>query len=68
MGTAIAFAMKALELAPSIVSLGMNLAEHVAKTNEVLQDAQNRGGDPTEAQWAELDAKAADVHARIQRA
>lgn len=66
MGTAIAYAIKALEIAPAIVSLGMDLAAHLTRTNEVLKGAQARGGDPTPEEWAEIDAKAADVHARIQ--
>ena len=68
MGTALAYAMKALEIAPMLVSLGLDLAGHVSTTKTVLQDAQARGGDPTPEQWAELDAKAKDIHDRIQAA
>lgn len=68
MGTALAYAMKALAMAPQLVSLGMDLMGHVKQTNAVLERAQAAGGDPTPEEWAALDAQAADLHARIQAA
>lgn len=46
---------------PQLISLGVNVANLISTTKEVI--AQN--GSPTDPQWAELDAKVNELQARL---
>lgn len=66
MGTTIAFALKALESAPSIVNAGLDLFSYVTAAIAAVQKMQAENRDPTPEEWAALDGDAATVHAAIQ--
>lgn len=69
MGSAIALATAAAELAPVMIRAGKTVADIIAmltKTNAVLAAAQAENRDPTDAEWAAFTAERDAVHQAIQ--
>lgn len=67
MGTALSLLITALEMAPRVVSAGMDLGAFASKYIGIAKAASDEGRDPTAAEWAMLDADALAVHEAIQR-
>lgn len=53
--SAIAFAIEALNVIPSLISAGRDIIEFIDKTNDSLKDMQANDRDPTDAEWEELN-------------
>ncbi len=71
MGSAIALATAAAELAPAMIKAGKTVADIIAmltRTNAVLDAAQAENRDPTDAEWAVFTAERDAVHKAIQAA
>lgn len=71
MGSALALATAAAELAPVMIRAGRTVADIIAmltKTNAVLEAAQAESRDPTDAEWAVFTAERDAVHRAIQAA
>jgi hypothetical protein len=61
---ALTMALKLMELAPQMISLGMDWMGAVSRV-KAIHDA---GRDPTPEEWDEANALADEVHRRIQAA
>lgn len=52
--TALAFALEAFNVLPSLISAGMDVMDFINKTSDDLKKMQETGSDPTPEQWQEL--------------
>lgn len=64
----LAFAIEALQAAPSIAAAGLNLAEFVQRQTITLIAMQAENRDPSEAEWATLRVVIANDTAALTEA
>lgn len=67
MGTA-ALAITVLQALPALLAAGADVLALIERTNAVIADAQARGGDPTDAEWADINGQVAALKATIDAA
>lgn len=71
MGTAIAFALTAMQHIPAMLAAGRDIVAHVSETMAVLKRVQAEGGDPSPADWTALnmriDAQLAELDAQVKK-
>ncbi len=62
--SAIAFALEALNILPSLIGAGVDVIELINKTSDSLKEMQATGSDPSPEQWDELNALIEDLRAQ----
>ncbi len=61
LGTAIVFASAILELAPAVISAGIDAYEFFTWADAKVRAFKDEKRDPTPAEWNELNAKTAEM-------
>jgi len=59
--TALAYAIQALTLIPSLIKTGADILTFVQETETALKKMQAESRDPTAAEWDALNAKIAEL-------
>lgn len=68
MAPALAFALQALTMLPSLMQAGMEVMTLIQNTTTALRAMQAEGRDPTDAEWAALHAASEAALARLDAA
>lgn len=62
---ALAIATTVLELLPSLIQAGINVVGLIESTSATIKLAQSENRDPTDAEWAALDAQISALRAQL---
>jgi hypothetical protein len=65
MGTALALAIQALEVLPTLVTASANALSFIDSTTASLKSMQAEGRDPTDVEWDALNAQIATLRAEL---
>ena len=65
MGTALALAIQALEVLPTLITASAEALGFIDNTTAALKAMQLENRDPTEAEWTALDAQIATLRAQL---
>jgi hypothetical protein len=60
---ALGFAIQAFGLLPGLIKAGMDVTSFVTRTNASLEQMQKENRDPTDAEWASLNASVEELRA-----
>jgi hypothetical protein len=67
MGTALALAIQALEVLPTLITASADALGFIDSTSSALKAMQAENRDPTDAEWAALNAQIATLRAELDR-
>jgi hypothetical protein len=62
---ALAYAIQALQILPSLISAGVQVKGLIENTNASLATMQKENRDPTAAEWDALNAQIADLRKQL---
>ena len=65
METALALAIQALEVLPTLISASAEALGFINSTTTALRTMQAQNRDPTDAEWAELNAQIATLRTQL---
>jgi hypothetical protein len=65
MGTALALAIQVLEVLPTLITAGADALGFIDSTTSALKAMQAEDRDPSDAEWADLNAQIATLRARL---
>jgi hypothetical protein len=65
MESALALAIQALEVLPSLFSASAEALGFISSTTAALRAMQSESRDPTDAEWAELNAQIATLRTQL---
>lgn len=65
MNAAIAYALQLLAALPSLIEAGVNVRNMIEKGRERIAAMQAEGRDPTDEEWAELNAEIEALNRRL---
>jgi hypothetical protein len=68
MGTALALAVQVLEILPTLITASSEALGFIESTTATLKAMQADNRDPTDAEWAALDAQIATLRAELNGA
>jgi len=63
--TLAAFAIKALEIVPQLITAGLDVQAHIRQSTTALQGMQTEKRDPNDAEWAALNATIAEMRKEL---
>ena len=59
------YAATAIDLIPKLLAAGMSIKEHIDETQAALKAMQDGNRDPTEQEWAALNAQVDALRAKL---